>query len=82
MRSVMPELPSDISVIVPALEEAANLPELIRRLDAALTGRRYEVLIVDDNSRDNTTEVCAELASKYPLRLVVRKSPKNGLSGA
>jgi dolichol-phosphate mannosyltransferase len=78
----MPELPSDISVIVPALEEAANLPELIRRLDAALTGRRYEVLIVDDNSRDNTTEVCAELASKYPLRLVVRKSPKNGLSGA
>jgi dolichol-phosphate mannosyltransferase len=72
----------DISVIVPALEEAENIPELIRRLDAALNGKRYEVLIVDDNSRDNTSEVCAALAGNYPLRLLVRTHPKNGLSGA
>jgi len=72
----------DISVIIPALEEAENIPELIRRLDAALGRKRYEVLIVDDNSRDNTSEVCAALASNYPLRLLVRTHPKNGLSGA
>jgi dolichol-phosphate mannosyltransferase len=78
----MDERQVDISVIVPALNEAENLPELVRRLAAALQGRRYEVVIVDDNSRDNTTEVCAALAQEYPLRLLVREKPKNGLSGA
>lgn len=72
----------DVSIIVPALNEAENLPELLRRLSAVLTGRSYDVWIVDDNSRDNTPQVCAELANTYPLHLVVRKNPKNGLSGA
>jgi len=72
----------DISVIVPALNEAENIPELLRRLGISLQGRRYEVIIVDDNSRDNTTEVCAALAADHPLRLLEREKPKNGLSGA
>lgn len=72
----------EVSVIIPALNEAENIPELMRRLDAALSGMRYDVLIVDDNSRDNTAEVCAALANQYPLRLLVRTHPKNGLSGA
>ena len=78
----MDESGVDISVIVPTLNEAENLPELMRRLDSALAGRSYEALIVDDNSRDNTPQVCAELARQYPLRLLVRTQPKNGLSGA
>jgi dolichol-phosphate mannosyltransferase len=72
----------NLSVIVPALNEAANLPTLAERIHAALGGRTYELLIVDDNSRDNTQAVCAELATKYPLRLIVRTEPKDGLSGA
>jgi dolichol-phosphate mannosyltransferase len=72
----------DVSVIVPAMNEAENFPELLRRIDAALTGMQYEVLIVDDNSKDRTPEVCAELATKYPLTLLVRIKPTNGLSGA
>ena len=76
----------DVSIIVPALNEAANLPELLRRIDAAMAGsgraRRYEVLIVDDNSTDGTPAVCAELEREYPLSLHVRTSPHGGLSGA
>jgi dolichol-phosphate mannosyltransferase len=72
----------DISVVVPTLNEAENLPELLRRLGGALAGKNYEVLIVDDNSRDNTPQVCAELSKQYPLRLLVRTQPQNGLSGA
>lgn len=71
-----------ISVIIPALNEAENLPVLVPRIDQALTGRSYEIFIVDDNSRDNTKAVCAELAGKYPLTLIVRENPRNGLSGA
>src|SRR3954454_19546817 len=72
----------DISIIVPALNEAENLPALAQRVDAALKGRSYELLIVDDNSRDNTKEVAGELSQRYPLRLLVRERPKDGLGGA
>jgi dolichol-phosphate mannosyltransferase len=71
-----------ISLVIPALNEAPNLPPLLEQIAAALAGREYEVIIVDDNSHDNTKEVAAELARRYPLRLIVRERPTNGLSGA
>jgi dolichol-phosphate mannosyltransferase len=72
----------DVSVIVPTINEAENLPALLERIAAALQGVKYEVIIVDDNSRDATPAVCAELATRYPLKLMVRAQPANGLSGA
>ena len=54
-----------ISVVVPALNEAESLPELHRELVAALDalGRAWEILYVDDGSRDGTDEVMARLAA-------------------
>lgn len=71
-----------VSIVVPTLNEAENLPLLVPRVAAAMTGRPYEILIVDDDSRDDTRAVCARLAQGYPLRLHVRPHPKDGLSGA
>lgn len=71
-----------LSLIIPTLNEAENLPPLLEQINSALVGRSYEVLIVDDNSRDNTKEVAAALAEKYPLTLITRTQPKDGLSGA
>jgi dolichol-phosphate mannosyltransferase len=71
-----------ISVVIPTLNEAENLPLLVPRVAAALAGREYEVIVVDDNSRDDTRAVCARLAEQYPLTLHVRERPKDGLSGA
>lgn len=71
-----------MSIIVPALNEAGNLPELARRVHEAMGGRAYELLIVDDNSTDETEAVCAKLAETYPLRLEIRREPRNGLGGA
>jgi dolichol-phosphate mannosyltransferase len=71
-----------ISLIVPTLNEAANLPALAERVDRALAGRSYELLIVDDNSRDDTVAVCERLVPQFPLRLIVRTTPTDGLSGA
>ncbi|HEX8324483.1 MAG TPA: polyprenol monophosphomannose synthase [Tepidisphaeraceae bacterium] len=72
----------EISLIVPTLNEAANLPALAERVERALAGRAYELLVVDDNSRDDTVAVCRGLAERFPLRLLVRDAPTDGLSGA
>jgi dolichol-phosphate mannosyltransferase len=78
METALPE----ISIIVPALNEAENFPPLMAKLAEALGERSYEVIIVDDASRDGTPQKCEELAKTYPLRLIVRPEPKYGLSGA
>lgn len=72
----------EISIIVPALNEAGSLPLLLPRIAASMRGRDYEVVIVDDNSQDGTPDVCEKLSRTYPLRLLVRPWPRNGLSGA
>lgn len=77
-RHISPE----VSVIVPAWNEAENLPLLVPRVAEALAGRAWEMLIVDDGSADGTPEVCRRLAETYPVRLMVRNPPLHGLSGA
>ena len=71
-----------VSIVVPTLNEALNLPLLVPRIHGAMNGRPYEVIVVDDNSRDDTRAVCAKLAESFPLTLHVRQYPKDGLSGA
>jgi dolichol-phosphate mannosyltransferase len=72
----------NISVIVPTLNEAANLPPLLQRIALALAPHRYEVIVVDDRSEDNTAAVCADLGRRYPLTLLSRPRSEDGLSGA
>ncbi len=57
-----------LTAVVPAYNEAESLPELVRELSAALTalGRPWEILIVDDGSRDGTDRVVAALAAAEP----------------
>jgi dolichol-phosphate mannosyltransferase len=78
----MPDERPLVSIIVPTLNEAENLPLLAPRVAAAMAGRPYELIVVDDNSRDDTPAVCARLARQCPLTLYVRENPKDGLSGA
>jgi dolichol-phosphate mannosyltransferase len=68
-----------LSVVVPTYGEAQNLPVLVPRICAAIDD--VEILIVDDDSPDDTVAVCAELANEYPVRLIVRKNER-GLSSA
>jgi dolichol-phosphate mannosyltransferase len=71
-----------VSVIVPTFREVDNLPELIERLDAVRQAADLdlELLIVDDNSRDGTSELVARLAVPW-VRLLVR-TDERGLSSA
>lgn len=71
----------EISVVIPAYREAANLPALISRIAETLAGRGFEIIIADDVSGDGTDEVCARLSEKYPVRLLSRRGAR-GLSPA
>ncbi len=60
--------PIDISVVVPVYNEAENLPELAQQIRAALEGGpwTYEVLLVDDGSRDGSRDIIRNLAAADP----------------
>jgi glycosyltransferase involved in cell wall biosynthesis len=63
--------PPEISVVVPARNEADNLAILIHEIAAALVGRDHEIIIVDDGSTDATPALLARLASEgLPVRHV------------
>lgn len=69
-----------LTVVVPTFKEAENLPELARRVDEALGSIEYEMLIVDDNSPDDTMAVAAELGQRLPVRAHCRTEPPRDLS--
>ena len=58
-----------ISIVIPCRNEAANLPLLIDEIEAAMTGRDFEIIIVNDGSTDDTASVLAAEAAKRPFPL-------------
>ncbi len=79
-----PDSGVDVSVLVPAKDEAENLPEFVRRCGAALgrAGFRFEVVVVDDGSRDATPAVLERLAAEHPWLRVVRHRTQRGIAEA
>jgi len=76
--------PPDVSVLVPAKDEAENLPEFVRLAREALLPLPYacELVIVDDGSHDATPRVLAELAAKHPFVRVVTHRAQRGIADA
>jgi glycosyltransferase involved in cell wall biosynthesis len=60
---------TDVSVVVPVFRNAACLPELSARLERALAGRPYELILVDDASPDDAAAVIATLPHAVGLQL-------------
>jgi len=59
---------SSVSVVVPVFNERENLPELVRRTLAAgrALGRPWELVLVDDGSRDGSAEMLQDFAAANP----------------
>lgn len=72
-----------ISIVVPTYKEAENLPHVTKAIANAFAGRdwQYEILFIDDDSRDGSEEICARLSETDPVRIVVRKGER-GLATA
>ena len=68
-----------ISVVVPVFNEEGNLPALLERLTAVMnaTGRPYELVFVDDGSRDRSLEILRAAAAASPSRIQVLQLARN-----
>jgi dolichol-phosphate mannosyltransferase len=71
-----------LSVVVPLHDEEDTVGELVRRLDGALAGLPYELILVDDASRDGTPSLVDALADADPRVRVVHLSRNFGHQAA
>ena len=73
-----------VSVLVPAKDEAENLPAFMEQARAAFQHApdNYEVVVVDDGSVDGTWEVLARLAKEYPFLRMARHGIRRGIADA
>lgn len=67
----------DISIVVPLFNEEESLPELKAWIDRVLLGRSYEVVFVDDGSRDDSWQVISALHAADPDRVVGLRFARN-----
>jgi len=83
-RAPHPARDVDVSVLVPAKDEAENLPLFMEQAAAvfAASGDNYEVIVIDDGSSDQTWRVLQELAARYPFLRVERHRARRGIAEA
>jgi len=76
--------PPDVSVLVPAKDEADNLAEFVRLTREAMLPLPYavELVIVNDGSHDGTSQVLEQLVGKHPFLRVVTHRTQRGIADA
>jgi polyisoprenyl-phosphate glycosyltransferase len=68
-----------VSVVIPVLDEEDGLPELHRRVEAALEGIPHELVFVDDGSSDRSAAIIEELAARQEGVVLVQLSRNFGM---
>ena len=71
-----------ISVVVPVRNEAGNVAPLVAEIAAALQGRAFEIVYVDDGSQDATADELRGLMAQHPWLRQIRHAQSCGQSAA
>lgn len=76
--------PLRVSVLVPAKDEAENLPLFMEQAEAAFQGfaHGFEVIVIDDGSVDDSWAVLESLRPRYPFLRTVRHRTRRGIADA
>lgn len=81
-RIADPTVDPVVSVVLPTYNEAGNIVSMLERLDAALVDVPHELIVVDDDSPDETWRIAQEYAADHAGIYVIRRSLERGLSSA
>ena len=70
----------DLSIVIPAYNEEARIEPTLRTTAALLAGQplSWEIVVVDDGSKDGTVALCERLAAELPHLRVLATSPNRG----
>lgn len=71
-----------LSVVIPARDAAATLPQVVERLDADTWDQPWEIVVADNGSTDGTPDVLARLRASIPRLRVVDASARPGAAYA
>ena len=71
-----------VSIVVPVHNEAENIPVLADEIAAALKGRRFEVIFVNDGSSDETERVLKTLGKSHSWLRQIKHARSSGQSAA
>ena len=72
--------PPDYAIVVPVFDESGAAPPLAREIAAAFAGTAFELIFVDDASRDDTRAQLAALKSEIPQLRVLGHRQNAGQS--
>ncbi len=72
----------ELAVVIPTYNESGNIQNTINKIAASLQGINYEIIVVDDNSPDNTSKKVRELADKDNRIRCITRIDREGLSSA
>lgn len=75
-------IPPDLAIVLPTLNESGNIAPLVERIEAALDGIAWEVIVVDDDSADGTADEARHLARSDARVRVIQRMGRRGLSSA
>ena len=72
----------NVTIIVPTYKEVSNLLRLVDQIEQSLQPLSilYQILIVDDDSKDGTEELVNQLSQQHPVQILVRRGVVQGLS--
>ncbi len=72
----------ELSLIIPTYNERDNIRPLLQKIEAALTAIAWEVIFVDDDSKDGTAALIREISRNDPRVRCLQRIGRRGLSSA
>ena len=62
-----------LSLVIPVMNEEANIAPMLEQIDTALKSYKYEVIFVDDGSTDTTVQLASEIDNSIIIEQGINK---------